>query len=566
MHPLGIIAPVNHRNRHRESKHVHWDLINEPSVFDPKRIFEGPRSAQDPHELAAFRSWVKERHRDIALLQARWNMTPEQLSSFEAITLPEAEEINFDVQDMRNGKKGTRWLDYSLFGMDMFNAWAREMNATLRSLQPKQMITVGQDEALSAQRPSTHFYESVADYTTNHSWWLNDQLVWDGLFSKTSAKSNLIQETGIMYVETPDGRAKRSEEELRDLLERKYAYAFATGGAGAVQWIWNTNYYMDNVNESNIGALRADGTEKPEADVCYDFGRFIEQVSDLFVGCQVEDIAVVYPYSNDLSNRRVAAEATSRLTRVLAYDMKVHFRALGEYDLKELRTHPAKLIVVPSPHNFGDEAFSELIQIVEETGATLLYTGPLNLDAYWQPAARLSRHTGEVKLSNVLREEAFVCGDDIVPVSFGQRKIAELCKEAPCGINGEAVMPKVLEWSQGKGRVVWCGLPVELSDRTDAIGILYGHVLKTCGLKQELEWLAGGDNSGLYGRKLRFEDGALYIFVSEYGYPANVAVRDPEHGGTYCFQLEPGRIAMFAVDADGALRAVYRKQQVEFKA
>lgn len=43
------------------------------------------------------------------------------------------------------------------------------------------------------------------------------------------------------------------------MLERKYAYAFASGGAGAVQWIWNTNFYMDNANESQIGALRVMG-------------------------------------------------------------------------------------------------------------------------------------------------------------------------------------------------------------------------------------------------------------------------------------------------------------------
>lgn len=87
-----------------------------------------------------------------------------------------------------------------------------------------------------------------------------------------------------MYVETPDGRAKRSEEELRAMLERKYAYAFASGGAGAVQWIWNTNFYMDNANESQIGALRADGTEKPEADVSYDFGRFIGEAGGYLTG------------------------------------------------------------------------------------------------------------------------------------------------------------------------------------------------------------------------------------------------------------------------------------------
>src|SRR5699024_5478131 len=104
----------------------------------------------------------------------------------------------------------------------------------------------------------------------------------DGIFTKTFNKPNLIQETGIMYVENPDNTAKRSEFELRNILERKYAYSFSTGGAGAVQWLWNTNYYMNNINESNIGAIRADGTEKPETDVSYNFGSFIADTKDIF--------------------------------------------------------------------------------------------------------------------------------------------------------------------------------------------------------------------------------------------------------------------------------------------
>ena len=52
-------------------------------------------------------------------------MTPEQLPSFEAAVMPEPKEINFDVQDMHQGKKGTRWLDYCLFSMEMHNRWAK---------------------------------------------------------------------------------------------------------------------------------------------------------------------------------------------------------------------------------------------------------------------------------------------------------------------------------------------------------------------------------------------------------------------------------------------------------
>jgi prepilin-type processing-associated H-X9-DG protein len=65
--------------RHRDSKHVHWDLINEPSMFDPKRIFSGPRTANDRYERAAYIDWLKARHGgSIRLLQERW---PRKVSS-----------------------------------------------------------------------------------------------------------------------------------------------------------------------------------------------------------------------------------------------------------------------------------------------------------------------------------------------------------------------------------------------------------------------------------------------------------------------------------------------------
>src|SRR5699024_4145745 len=259
-------------SKHSNTTNVDWDLINEPSLFDPDRIFEGPMSLHDKFERNSYQSWLQKRHKSIRSLQERWNMAPNEVSNFAAIEPPEYKDINFGIRDMIEGKKGLKWIDYVLFTMDMHNQWASELSQTIKKIAPEHLVTVGQDEALSDQRPTPFFYEEAVDYTTNHTWWLLDDLVWDGIFTKTFNKPNLIQETGIMYVENPDNTAKRSEFELRNILERKYAYSFSTGGAGAVQWLWNTNYYMNNINESNIGAIRADGTEKPETDVSYNFG------------------------------------------------------------------------------------------------------------------------------------------------------------------------------------------------------------------------------------------------------------------------------------------------------
>ncbi|UJF34601.1 beta-galactosidase [Paenibacillus hexagrammi] len=552
-------------SRHAETTNVHWDLINEPSMFNPDKPFAGPQSAHDKFEQQAFVAWLEERHGDIRKLQERWNMSPAELPDFTSVRLPDASEMNMNTTETLE-KKGSPWLDYTLFTMEMHNRWAHELIATIRSINPKQLATVGQDEGLGAQRPSPFFYAEAVDYTTVHSWWLMDQLVWDGIFSKAPDKPNLIQETGIMYVETPDGRAKRSELELRNILERKYAYSFSTGGAGAVQWIWNINFYMNNINESHIGALRADGTEKPEADVSYDFGSFMGEIRDLFAGRKLEEVAVVFPYSNDFSTRKLAFDATSKLTRTLAYEMNVPFRGLGEYHLESLEQDAPKLIIVPSAHNFSGAALEKLTNHVKHNGGTLLFTGPLGLDEYWTPRARLTDVIGDTVLSNVLREELMEVEGKRYPVSFGGARIAQANKEISLSDSaGGSQISQVNRYALGQGQLIWCPLPVELNERSEALISLYTYALQQAGVEAELEWTQGGEWPGLYGRKLSFNEGALFIFVSEFGIDTPVEVKDPVTGCSYAFELESERTVMFAADQTGQVTAVYRPREVQIE-
>ncbi|EKN65231.1 glycoside hydrolase family protein [Neobacillus bataviensis LMG 21833] len=544
----GIVA------RHRTTTNVHWDLINEPSLFNPKQTFSGPRTLHDAYDTNGYREWLKQRHSDIAVLQERWNMTPNELPSFDAAIPPAISEINTHIQDMASGKKGLKWLDYTLYTMDKHNEWIETLSQSIRNLSKDQLITVGQDEALMGQRPSPFFYGKAVDYTTNHSWWSMDNLLWDGIFAKTLDKPNLIQETGIMYVEQPNNQAKRSEEELRNILERKYAYAFATGNAGAVQWLWNTNYFMNNINESNIGALRADGTEKPEANVSYDFGRFMNKIGPLFVKRKLEDVVVIFPYSNDFSNRRLAFEATTKLTRVLAYELNQPFRALSEYDVTGLAAEPPKLIIVPSPHNFSSKALAEIIDFVKIHDVTLLFTGPVSLDEYWNETCRMKDITGPTKLGNVLREEMLLIGSNAVPISFGDKRIAEVVKEGN----------EVKEFSVGKGTIIWSPLPVELNERNQSIYDLYQFALHRANIDEHLSWHSG-NVPGVYGRKLEFEAGKLFIFVSEFGMDITVTITDPDTEQTYEFILESERSVLFATSKTGEIIGTYREDEVKIK-
>ncbi|HSC78919.1 MAG TPA: beta-galactosidase [Chitinolyticbacter sp.] len=533
--------------RHAASTHVHWDLINEPSMFDPKRVFEGPRSHGDAFEAAAFRSWLQHRHGDIALLAPLWDETTTKLADWPDIPPPEHSQIGLNTTEIAVKGHGS-WLDYTLFSQAAFAGWATEMADFIRHLAPGAMVTVGQDEALGLQRPANAFFAEAIDYTNNHSWWLNDALLWDTLFAKVPGKPMLVQETGIMHVEAPTGRSKRSELELAHLLERKYAYAFAGGGAGAVQWIWQINYHMDNLNESHIGALRADGTHKPEAAVTWAFGAFCRKVGHLLRDRRQPSVAVVYPYSNDYGNRRFAVEATQRATRALAYELKQPFASIGEYQLDGLAALAPQLIILPSPHALSELAWAKLSDYVFHSGATLLVTGPLSLNEYWHPAARAP--FGATLPANLAREERLDIAGTRYWLSFGGDKAARLAKEIVEAEPAARFMRKPL----GSGTLLWCPLPAEMNDRVEPVAALYDHALHIAGITAPLLWHSGRQ-SGIYIEKQTMADGALWVLVSEAGEDEALDFTDHTSERRYRLTLPAGRALLFATDAAGELVA-----------
>ncbi|MGI6704785.1 MAG: beta-galactosidase [Clostridia bacterium] len=542
-------------SRHVKSKGVSWDLINEPSVSNPRNLWR-PAPNRDPYELAEWQKWLQRRHGSIEALQERWNCSPTEFSSFQEVQLP-AEEDFSTRKDNPEPMKGQKAHDYILFTQYVMNRWAAEMVKTIRATGSRQLVTIGQDEALHAKRPSPFFYQEEVDYTTNHSWWQMDDLYWDSVFAKSPDKPNLIQETGIMYTQNARGTARRSEEELRNILERKYALAFAGDNAGAIHWIWNINIYMESLNEVNIGAVRADGTQKPEADVSYDFGHFITHISHLFQGRREAEVAVIYPYANDFSVRDYANEATKKLSRILGYGMHIPFKAYGEYHLEKLGRE--KLIILPSPRVLTDDAWKTVMDKVKE-GSVLLITGPFSEDEYWGEVEERKVLLGlDTRIMNISREETLYIDGKPHRAAFGGDKLAWVDKELET--SGTAALKTI---PYGLGKVIWCPLPIEMNQEEQIIREVYALALEAAGISCPIEWIRGR-NPGILAKKLTFEKGNLYIFVSEYGEDEELAVRDMETGRIYECMLAADRVILFATDREGNMIKAYRDQEVKVR-
>jgi len=201
-------------SRYRGVGWIHWDLINEPSYAPPSALWS-TRPIRDGHERAAFTAWAKTRHgEDPALIRDRWRDMDDDL-----FASPRGEE--FQATFLREGKRLRKTRDFHEFTHDAIRGWAAKLRDVLRAAGDNPLVTLGQDEGGVGFRPSQQVWAESVDYTAIHTWWNNDDLLWDGVVTKVPEKASLHQETGLMSREDMDGFPWRTPEMAANLLERK---------------------------------------------------------------------------------------------------------------------------------------------------------------------------------------------------------------------------------------------------------------------------------------------------------------------------------------------------------
>lgn len=541
---LSIVA-----RRYREMNDVIWDLINEPSFCSPERLWL-TRPNYDRFEQRAWHDWLRLRFPagSDSELQARlaelWRTLPD-----EAMALPRIEE--FSDRNIFEANRPLKVIEYRLFANDMFTRWAREMIAALREAgNPRQLVTVGQDEGGTYERASPMFHGPAVDFTSNHTWWLNDDLLWDHVMTKTPDRPNLISETGIMFYERIDGSAWRSEDEARDLLERKLALALAVGGAGFIEWIWNTNPYMPLDNEAAIGLLRPDGSAKPEFHVLRDVATFVGELLCGLGPREHEPALMVIPHSQMFSVRNFATEATQRAVRAMHYHCGVTMSGVSEYGLDRLHYAP-QLIVLPSARILSDAAWQRLVEFAEE-GATLLVTGPIDFDEHWLSAPRLVRFDITTGIRPVAQEENLELDGEVLRLSYRGEKIQRVEKAVANG----GTTARVMTTQVGRGRLIWSPLPVELAQQLEPTAALYRYALAQAGVAPRFATRRLDPGVLIYPAVYR--DAVLYAVVSELGGPTSVSFTHSETATAVEIRLPPGRAALVLVHRrDGRILGRY---------
>ena len=518
--------------RFREAPFVAWDLINEPS-FSSKLWTMRPNG--DSLEQAAWNAWLTKRYPDRAALAAAWNVPPDSVQG--QISLPSEQE--FSVQGVYNGVNSLRVYDYYLFSQEAFAEWARGMRKAIRTAGSSQLITVGQDEGGNMDRLSPAFFAAYVDFTTSHSWWQNDSLLWDSLVAKQPGRAMLIQETGLQRELNLDEKARRTPEQEAMLFERKFVLSFVQG-SGAIEWLWNSNSYMADSNETPIGALRPDGTEKPEATVLRSLAKFSAAASPYLQNPKPPEIAVVtsqaaqFSVFNDL---QLAAQRNA--ARALSYHLHQPCYFIAENQIEHLGA--PKLVILPSAQALREDTWQALLAYVKK-GGNLLVTGSVARDEHWHVVDRLAPLGVKAALEPLTMHAAgpeTPGNADSIPFDQQKQMLLEYWKFP----DGSAD----IDVAVGQGNLFLEAYPVELARDSVSAARVYEKLLQHLAINPPFKLLSK-ISSGVLIYPIELQDSVLYILESETDQDTDVNLQDTATSVKLHMRLPAQRGALALID------------------
>lgn len=475
--------------RYKNVGWIHYDLINEPSYSPPNDIWKNAPIG-DRYEKEAWQIWINKRHKNSAAqIQNLWR------DPFGDIHSPPSEsELNYRIY--KEDRRPRKALDFNLFTQDVVTAWADTLNKVIKSVS-NSLVTLGQDEGGTGNRPSQQFHYTGVDYTSIHTWWLNDDLMWDGLMTKVPEKPNLVSETGLMRLEDIDGNPWRTPDNAKNLLDRKFALGFASRGAGIVQWAWNINPYMPIDNESVIGIFRPDGTAKKEIETIRKFSSFFTKAAEVLRDFDSAEVVVVIPHTKIFSGRKNGDLSTRRIVRALTDHFGITPVLLSEFRLSYDRIKNSRLIIVPSAEFLDENAAATLINAARN-GIKVLFTGSLEGNSY-----------GEI--SKVILETGLTTNSK--PVSmFEKFRINESGADLTVTFDNqqnEFIKKCDRESLYYAGNIFHEPLPIELAKEKEPLILLLKMILNESGI--DYSFSSGPVSTSI----LAFDDKALVVFVNE---------------------------------------------------
>jgi Cellulase (glycosyl hydrolase family 5). len=537
--------------RYKDNPDLIWDLMNEPTYGKDGRLWSGNVPTGQNSEKSLWNQWLQNKYWEgKERLPERFNTISADLLKDTAVNLPEEKDLARSNL-YGEGEKPLMAYDYNFFAQFAYNRWASKARKTFRDAGSRQLVVTGMDEGGVTNRILASFYAETSDFTNQHSWWQDDDLLWDNLLAKTPQKPLLVQETNLMRFTDPRESPRRNEQDYRNTLERKICIGLGAEGAGVIPWVWNANTLL-NQNESSIGIYRGDGTASPEREMYGRFVKFVKENASYFTDSEPQDILLVAPHSLQFSVLQpLAVTATKNAVRAMHYYTRLSFDVAGEYQLNQVKGRP-RLLLLPSAQILSDEAWQTLCRWVSE-GSVLLVTGPVDQDPHFESVCRLSGMVPDINIAPVLDlHSSLTLGKEQYSLDYYNTSSMQTMNK----MVWKQETGKVRTIAVGKGKILMTEYPVELNTNLGSVAALYSYAAEQAGIKPS--FTTDCTNHGILVRPMDYEKTRLYLLESETNTDEIFTISDRQVDRTYTVKLESGRAKLLLISKqDGRVLAEY---------
>ncbi|MBO5177994.1 MAG: beta-galactosidase [Lachnospiraceae bacterium] len=473
----------------KKFNNVQMDIVNEPS-YSNRGAWSPGKPDLDAVELSNYKKWLKKKYGTIQHLRTAWGETALVLDSFDDVTMPENHLFNRGLARTEQRMNHVMLNDFFCFAREEFSGWTREIRSIVKEIAPDMIVIMGRDETMRIPEQQTEVLAGNIDMVCWHQWNYNSDIFTEYLMNRVRGKICVAQELGMYKFDDIRSGKRHTDEEMIDKLNNKLLCSFGN----FVQWQSHDDPFMWELSENSLGIYRADYSPTPSLQATRDLVRAERNIQHLMKHRDYDavNICTVYGTSYHYSlEHQFALQGIRNFTAALFHEVKEQSDFLPEHLFRKEYASAIgnpKLIILPGMQMLSMEAWQELLAYVT-SGTTLLVNGCIDKNNCFGAEAKIGALDKNYSTRHLRDfEKIRIDGKDYV-LDFrrmtGYADVAnildcgEIIPEDVCSAKADvSSAAAITEYNVGKGTILYCPYPLELSANTEAMAACYRYAIQ----------------------------------------------------------------------------------------
>ena len=512
-------------------KNVQMDIVNEPS-YSNRGAWSPGKPNLETGELTNYKHWLKNKYGTVQNLRTAWGETSMILNSFEDVTMPENHLFNRGLARTEQRKNHVMLNDFFCFAREEFSGWTKEIRSIMKDIAPDMVVIMGRDETMRIPEQQTEVLAGNIDMVCWHQWNYNSDIFTEYLMNRVRGKLCVAQELGMYKFDDIRSGKRHTDAEMIDKLNNKLLCAFGN----FVQWQAHDDPFMWELCENSLGLYRADLSPTPSLQATKDLITAERSMQHLMKNRNYDAVKIctVYGTSYHYSvEHGFALQGMRNFTTALFHELKEQSDFLPEHLFKKESTSAIgnpNLIILPGMQMLSMETWQELLAYADR-GATLLVNGCIDKNNCFGAEAKIGALDENYSTRNLRDfEKIEIDGKEYVLDFRRMTGYADVSNLLDCGNTGS-----ITEYRVGKGSILYCPYPLELSTNTEAMAACYRYAIeKAKAANTTFRFLQG--SPAILLNAVSYEDCTVYTMMNE-GPEDDISYLDLRSGITFTVKL-----------------------------